>query len=276
MSRTGTRLDPILSSVIERAAARRAVQSLADLRAEAVPDPSRHTRFIDALRAPGMSVIAECKRRSPAKGMLNDEADLSVRAHAYAEGGAAALSILTEEDHFKGSLQELANVAQSGLPRLRKDFILDEGMVLESLAAGADAILLLAVCLPGDQLSELRDFARELGLAVLLEVHAPEELELALAAEPDCLGVNARDLTTFEIDLAHIEEMMPQVPADYIRVAESGIRTVEDVQRVAAVGADAVLVGETLMLAQDPAATIREFRSVDSKRASQGGMGWVS
>lgn len=262
MSRTGTRLDPILASVVERAAARRQRKSIADLRAESVPDPNRRQRFVEALRAPGMSVIAECKRRSPAKGMLKNEADLSVRARAYAEGGAAALSILTEEDHFKGSLAELQNVAVAGLPRLRKDFILDEGMVLESLVAGADAILLLAVCLPDGQLGELRALAGELGLAVLLEVHAPSELEHALPVEPDCLGVNARDLTTFEIDLAHIEQMMPQIPDRFIRVAESGIRERADVQRVAAVGADAVLVGESLMLAADPAATIRSFRSV--------------
>lgn len=262
MSLTGTRLDPILASVQERAAARRAGRSVADLRAEVRPDQARRERFVQALRAPGMQVIAECKRRSPAKGMLRDEVDLSARAQAYAEGGAAALSILTEEDHFKGSLAELQNVAEAGLPRLRKDFVLDEGMVLESVEAGADAILLLAVCLPDPLLSDLRALAAELGLAVLLEVHAPDELERAIAAEPDCLGVNARDLTTFEIDLAHIEEMMPMIPDRFVRVAESGIRNATDVARVARVGADAVLVGETLMLADDPAATIRSFREV--------------
>lgn len=266
MSRTGTRLDPILASVQERAAARRMHQSVADLRAETQPDPARRARFVEALRAPGMQVIAECKRRSPAKGMLRDEADLSIRAQAYADGGAAALSILTEEDHFRGSLAELHNVAGAGLPRLRKDFVLDEGMVLESVAAGADAILLLAVCLPDPLLGELRALAGELGLAVLLEVHAPDELARALAVQPDCLGVNARDLTTFEIDLAHIEEMMPSIPGDFVRVAESGIRDVADVERVAKVGADAVLVGETLMLAEDPASTIRSFRKVATQR----------
>lgn len=266
MSLTGTRLDPILASVQERAAARRAVRSIADLRAEVRPDLARRARFVQALRAPGMQVIAECKRRSPAKGMLRDEADLSVRAQAYADGGAAALSILTEEDHFKGSLAELQNVAGSGLPRLRKDFVLDEGMVLESVEAGADAILLLAVCLPDPLLGDLRALAAELGLAVLLEVHAPDEVERAIAAEPDCLGVNARDLTTFEIDLAHIEEMMPTIPDRFVRVAESGIRDVSDVERVAGVGADAVLVGETLMLADDPAETIRSFRAIEVQR----------
>lgn len=266
MSLTGTRLDPILASVQERAAARRSVRSVAELRAEVQPDPARRQRFVDALRMPGIQVIAECKRRSPAKGILRNEVDLSVRAQAYAEGGAAALSILTEEDHFKGSLAELQNVVESGLPRLRKDFVLDEGMVLESVEAGADAVLLLAVCLPDPLLGDLRALAAELGLAVLLEVHAPEELERAIAAEPDCLGVNARDLTTFEIDLAHIEEMMPAIPDRFVRVAESGIRDAVDVARVARVGADAVLVGETLMLADDPAATIRSFREVEARR----------
>lgn len=258
----GTRLAPILESVAARAAERRALRSLADLRAEARPDPARGRRFVDALRAPGLAVIAECKRRSPATGMLNDEADLLARARAYADGGAAALSVLTEEDHFRGSLAELRNVEAAGLPRLRKDFVLDEGMVLESAEAGAEAILLLAVCLPDPLLGELRALAAELGLAVLLEVHHPDEIERALAAEPDCLGVNARDLTTFDVDLAHIEAMLPQVPARFVRVAESGLRTVDDVARVARAGADAVLVGESLMLSPDPAATIRAFRAV--------------
>lgn len=269
MSQTGTRLDPILESVAARAAERRAVRSLADLRAETEPDPRRRQRFVESLAGPQISVIAECKRRSPAKGMLRNEADLSIRARRYAEGGAAALSILTEEDHFLGSLAELKKVETAGLPRLRKDFILDEGMVYESVAAGADAILLLAVCLPGSQLLELRQLAAELGLAVLLEVHAPEELEAAIAAAPDCLGVNARDLRSFEIDLAHVEEMMPQIPDGPIRVAESGIRDVADVRRVAAAGAQAVLVGETLMLAADPAACIASFRSVPAGGPAQ-------
>ncbi|MCH2100485.1 MAG: indole-3-glycerol phosphate synthase TrpC [Planctomycetes bacterium] len=266
MSSTGTRLDPILASVQERAAARRSMRSVADLRNEVRPDPVRRERFVDALRAPGMQVIAECKRRSPAKGMLRDEIDFSKRAQAYADGGAAALSILTEEDHFKGSLAELQNVSDVGLPCLRKDFLLDEGMVLESVEAGADAILLLAVCLPDPLLGDLRILAAEMGLAVLIEVHAPDELERAIAADPDCIGINARDLTTFEIDLAHIEGMMPSIPSRFLRIAESGIRNAVDVARVARVGADAVLVGEALMLDDEPADAICKFREVEAQR----------
>jgi indole-3-glycerol phosphate synthase len=256
----GTRLAPILQSVAARAAERRMEKSLANLQAEVQPDPSRRQRFLEALKAPGVSIIAECKRRSPATGMLADEKNLLERAQRYADGGAAALSILTEADHFRGGLDELHNVAGSGLPRLRKDFILDAGMVLESVPAGADAVLLLAVCLPDPLLGELRQLAGDLGLAVLLEVHDPGELERALAVKPDCLGINARNLTTFEVNLAHTEQMLPMVPPGFVRVAESGLRTIADVARVREAGADAVLIGEALMKASDPAALIQDFR----------------
>jgi indole-3-glycerol phosphate synthase len=256
----GTRLAPILESVQARAEQRRGFVSLEDLRKETKADLQRSQKFVVALKQPGVSVIAECKRRSPSAGMLLNDPDLGQRAQNYANGGASALSILTEEDHFCGSLAELQNVAGSGLPRLRKDFILDEGMVLESVNAGADAILLLAVCLPDSLLAELRAQAKELGLAVLLEVHDQAELERAVAVSPDCLGVNARNLTTFEVDLAHTETMLPMVPDSIIRVAESGLRTAVDVARVAAAGADAVLIGEALMKSSDPAALIQTFK----------------
>jgi len=256
----GTRLEPILRSVAERAQTRRATQPLDSLRSELAVDASRRGRFVDALRAPGLSVIAECKRRSPSAGVLLAEVDVQARAEAYAAGGAAALSILTEQDHFHGRMPDLAAAASAGLPRLRKDFILDEGMVLESVAAGADAILLLAVCLPPTLLLELRQLAAECGLAVLLEIHAPGELEIALEAQPDCLGVNARNLTTFEVDLAQIEMLLPQVPDKMVKVAESGIRTRADAQRVEQAGADAILVGEALMRSGDPAQAIRALR----------------
>ena len=258
---TGTRLDPILVDVRRRAAERRVHQSLEALRASAAPDPTRRARFVDALRGAQLGIIAECKRRSPSVGELSSETDLAARARAYATGGASALSILTEADHFHGSPDDLERVASTGLPRLRKDFVLDEGMVLESLAMGADAVLLLAVCLDDAELAHLRAVAGEVGLAVLLEVHDERELERGLAVRPDCLGVNARDLTTFEVDLATVERLLPVIPREFVRVAESGLRELTDVQRVQAAGADAVLVGEALMRAADPAATLREWRS---------------
>lgn len=259
-SAAGTRLAPILDSVQTRLDERRRRRSLMDLRRQTSPNPAGRARFVHALRGDEVAVIAECKRRSPSAGMLLDDRDLGARAQAYADGGAAALSILTEEDHFKGGLVELVNVASAKLPRLRKDFILDEYMVMESVNAGADAILLLAVCLDDVLLGELRAQAFELGLAVLLEVHDEHELDRALEVEPDCLGVNARNLTTFEVDLAHTEAMLPRIDPRFVRVAESGLRTPADVARVVAAGADAVLIGEALMKADDPADLIHKFR----------------
>jgi len=233
--------------------------SLSDLRAETKSDPARGLRFLSALRAPGLSIIAECKRRSPSAGLLSTETDLPARAAAYARGGAAALSVLTEEDHFGGHPEDLTDLAPVGLPRLRKDFILDEAMVLESLAMGADAVLLLAVCLPDALLGELLEVARGVGLGALVEVHNERELERALACQPDCVGVNARDLRTFEVDLARVDEFLPQVPPGVLRVAESGLRSLPDLQRVLEAGADAALVGEALMRCSDPAATLSQW-----------------
>lgn len=257
---TGTRLDPILASVHARAARRRREKSVADLRRELRTDDARRARFTGALSGAGLAIVAECKRRSPSAGALSGEADLAARAAAYAAGGAAALSVLTEEEHFSGAPEDLAAVAGAGLPRLRKDFLLDEGMVLESASMGADAVLLLAVCLPDPLLGELRACAREAGLAVLLEVHDERELERAAAVDPDCIGVNARDLRTFHVDLATVERLLPLVPPGVARVAESGIRGAAELARVRRAGADAALVGEALMRAPAPEATLRAWR----------------
>ncbi len=273
---TTARLRPILEDVARRHAARRRRRPLSVLRAETVPDPKRRERFIEALSGPELSVIAECKRTSPSAGRLTPPetdqdpslrtaaraAALVSRARAYAEGGAAALSILTEQDHFDGHPTDLAAVAEIGLPRLRKDFLLDEGMLLESLAFGADAVLLLAVVLDDAQLTDLVALARQFGLASLVEVHAAAELDRAVAVEPDLIGVNARDLRSFAVDLGTVEHLLPRVPAGILCVAESGLRTRADVTRVRAAGADAVLVGEALMRARDPASTLRELRGV--------------
>ncbi len=256
------RLRPLVAAVAARAAARRRHQPVAALRRKVRADPGRRRRFLGALGQPGLRVIAECKRRSPVAGLLarNPGEDLLPRARDYARGGAAALSVLTEEDHFLGSLDDLERLTPAGLPRLRKDFLLDEGMVLESALAGCEAVLLLAVCLEDAALAELRVLAGELGLAVLLEVHDETELERALAVAPDCLGVNARDLGSFRVDLGVVERLLPRVPAGLLRVAESGIRGPAELRRVRAAGADAVLVGEALMRSADPAATLQGWR----------------
>ncbi|MCH2113125.1 MAG: indole-3-glycerol phosphate synthase TrpC [Planctomycetes bacterium] len=245
--RTGTRLDPILQSVRVRMQERQTEKSIADFKKELEVDASRRNSFVEALRAPGLSIIAECKRISPALGPLADEPELAPRAQFYAENGARALSILTEQDHFGGSLQDFRSVASTGLPRIRKDFILDEWMVYESASAGAEAILLLAVCLSDSQLRDYTQLAHELGMAVLLEVHNESELARALPVYPDCMGVNARDLTTFEVRLETVESLLPHIPESTVRVAESGLSRLEDLQRVARCGADAALCGTALM-----------------------------
>ena len=169
--------------------------------------------------------------------------------------------MLTEQDHFGGHPADLRAVEHVGLPRLRKDFLLDEAMVLESVAMGADAVLLLAVCLPDPLLGELLEVARALGLGVLVEVHDESELERALACGPDCVGVNARDLKTFEVDLARVEQLLPKIPPGVLRVAESGLRSLPDLLRVASAGAHAALVGETLMRSPDPEATLAQWKA---------------
>ncbi len=257
---SAARLEPILASVRARAAARRRARSVADLRKETRSDPSRRAQFVKALRARGLAFLAEIKRRSPSAGSLATGVDVLALARSYAAGGAAALSVLTEEDHFAGSPLDLEQVSAAGLPRLRKDFLLDEGMVLESVAMGADAVLLLAVCLDDPLLGELRSLAGELGLAVLLEVHDERELERALAVEPDCVGVNARDLTSFRVDLATSERLLPMIPSRLVRVAESGLSSGPDLLRVRRAGADAALIGEALMRSDDPAALLRSWR----------------
>jgi indole-3-glycerol phosphate synthase len=249
--RTGTRLDPILEAVSARARERGARRARVRSQGRA--------RFQAALGGAELAFLAECKRRAPSTGELSKGLDLGERAHAYKRGGAAALSILTEQDHFGGAPADLAAVAACGLPRLRKDFTLSLDMVEESVGMGADAVLLICACLDDGLLRDLAVCAREQGLFALVEVHDEEELERALALEPDAVGVNARDLRDFSIDLGTVERLLPRIPAGVLRVAESGLHGVEDLKRVRAAGADAALVGTALMRATDPARTLREW-----------------
>lgn len=258
------RLAPILADVARRAEARRRLRPVHALRAEVRAEPSRRAAARAALSRPGVSVIAEVKRRSPSVGWLLEHEDAAARAGLYADAGADMVSVLTEQDHFAGSLDDLRAARAAGVPLLRKDFILDEGMLLESVEHGASAVLLLAVVLPPTRLAELVEQARALGLASLVEVHAAAEVPAALASAPDAIGVNARDLTTFEVDVSRVEALLPELGTDVLRVAESGLRDARSVGRVVAAGADAVLVGETLMRAEDPAATLRALRGAPS------------
>jgi len=227
-------------------------------RARSSPPPRD---FVGALRrAPVPAVIAEVKRASPSAGPIA-ERDPAERARAYEAGGAAALSVLTEPRHFGGSLADLRAARwAASLPVLRKDFLVHPSQLIESRAAGADAVLLIAAALADDELSALLAVARDLGLGVLLEAHAEEDLERALATGAEVVGVNARDLETLEVDGERAMRLLARVPGDRIAVLESGISRPEQAARAAAAGARALLVGEALMRAEDPAALIRALR----------------
>jgi indole-3-glycerol phosphate synthase len=216
-------------------------------------EPARD--FAGALRpaAGTLGVIAEIKRRSPSKGDLAPELDPALTAKAYAAGGASCLSVLTDQPYFGGSVDDLvAARAACELPVLRKDFTIDEVQVYETRAIGADAILLILSALPDDGLvRDLQDLAWSLGLAVLVEAHDEAELERGLGVGARILGVNARDLSTFDEHLDSVADLAARIPADTIAVAESAIRRPEDAVRMAAAGFDAVLVGEALVRADD-------------------------
>ena len=208
--------------------------------------------FEEALLRPGISLIAEHKRRSPSAGTIRDGSTVEDIAAAYERGGATALSILTEPFHFGGSLDDLrAARAVSSLPVLRKDFIVDPYQLYESAAAGADAILLIVAALDPDPLYELLREARALDLDALVEVHDEPELEIALAVEADIVGINNRDLVDFSVDIERTYELLSDVPAGKTVVSESGFSTREQLDELERVGVDAVLIGETLMRAED-------------------------
>lgn len=216
--------------------------------------------FAGALQGGSVAVIAEVKRRSPGAGEIRPGLDPAALAAGYQAAGASALSVLTDRDYFGGSLDDLrAARGATALPALRKDFTLDPLQVMEARAAGADAILLIVRILEDAELRELRELAGSLGMAALVEVHTRGELDRALDAGVTLVGVNNRDLSTFRTDLAVTEELLPALPSEGILVSESGIRTGEDVARLGRAGVHAVLVGESLLRAQDPGAHLRSL-----------------
>ncbi|HSL12104.1 MAG TPA: indole-3-glycerol-phosphate synthase [Actinomycetota bacterium] len=214
-----------------------------------------------------LSVIAEVKRASPSVGAIAADADPVERATAYAAGGAAAISVLTEPVHFGGSLDDLRAVtAVVGTPVLRKDFLVTEPQVLQARAAGADSILLITSCLSDDELEKLLGRARALGMEPLVETHDDADLGRALASDARIVGVNARNLETLEVDVDAALARLRLIPPDRIAVLESGVTGPEHAAAAAAAGASAILVGETLMRAGDPAAAIRQLRAVVPER----------
>jgi indole-3-glycerol phosphate synthase len=220
----------------------------------------RRGAFRDALTAPGLSVIAEHKRASPSAGVIRADLSLAEVIGAYERGGARALSILTEPDRFAGSLDDLRDARSlTGLPLLRKDFIVTEYQVAEAAIAGADAILLIVAALASERLRALLALAESLGLDALVEVHDRAELEIALTAGAKIVGINNRNLATLDVSLQTTYELLPMIPAGVLRVAESGFSTREQLDALAAAGVDAVLIGEALMRAVDPEVACRRL-----------------
>ncbi|HEX5224566.1 MAG TPA: indole-3-glycerol phosphate synthase TrpC [Solirubrobacteraceae bacterium] len=256
---TGTVLDRILAETREEVARRIASTPLSAVDAPAAPAPRR---FRAALEAPGIGVIAEFKRRSPSAGALREEPDIDEIVRAYGRGGAVALSILTEGPNFGGSLADLQRArATSALPVLRKDFIVDPYQLHEARAAAADAVLLIAAALEPRELTALHAEAQALGLDVLVEVHDEREVEAALQAGAAIVGVNNRDLRDFSVDVARTERLRASIPAEVLLVSESGIGSAEQLARLQDLDVAAVLVGETLMRAPDPAAALVRLRT---------------
>jgi indole-3-glycerol phosphate synthase len=224
--------------------------------------------FSEALARPGISVIAAPTHRSPSAGAIREGATVEEVVRSYERGGAAALSILTERQHFSGSLEDLREArAASHLPILRKDFVVDPYQLYESAVAGADAVLLIVAALDLDELRRLDGVARELDLDVLVEVHDERELELALELDADVIGINNRNLSDFSVDIERTFELLSDVPAGKTVVSESGFSTREQLDELERVGVDAVLIGESLMRAQDIEAACRELTGVGAEPA---------
>jgi indole-3-glycerol phosphate synthase len=253
------RLDDIVDATRSAVARRKRERPLSEIEHDAASRPEG-LPFAEALARPGTSLIAEHKRRSPSAGEIRAGADLAEIARAYERGGAAALSILTEEEHFGGSLDDLrAARAASTLPILRKDFTVDPYQLYEAKSAGADAVLLVVGSLEREDVAELHALAGELGLDALVEVYDEHELEVALEIDADVIGINNRDLADFSVDTGRTLELLADVPAGKVVVSESGISTREQIDELERHGVDAVLVGETLMRAPDPEAAVREL-----------------
>jgi indole-3-glycerol phosphate synthase len=286
----GKMLDEIMAWKREELPARQAAMPPTSLRALAAtaPDP---VDFAAALRRPGVSLIAEVKRASPSRGLLCKDFDPAKLARTYADGGAAAISVLTDSRFFQGQLEHLTTVKETlvegkpdrsahpkarqtatqdthhpitpsaSLPVLRKDFIYDPYQVLEARVAGADALLLIVAVLGDNDLKRLLDETRRNGMEALVEVHDEAEVERALAAGARVIGINNRDLRTFAIDLQTTARLRPLIPSDCLVVAESGIHTPDDVRRLAGMGVDAMLVGESLVAAK-PEERLRKVREL--------------
>lgn len=264
MTTTGTVLDEIIVGVREDLAPRRAAVPDAEierLARAAAPALDAHA----SLRGDGitMGLIAEVKRSSPSKGALAEIPEPAELAATYASAGASAISVLTEQRRFRGTLADLDAVrARVDVPVLRKDFVVEPYQVLEARAHGADLVLLIVAALDDAQLRELHQLTADLGMQALVETHTEDELERALALEADLIGVNARNLKDLTVDLDRAADLLRMIPAGPLAIGESAVASRADVERYAAAGADAVLVGEALVTSGDPAAEASSYRRV--------------
>jgi indole-3-glycerol phosphate synthase len=259
-------IEQLIGAAREGVEERRVQASQADLESR-LPERGRDRPFKEALVRPGLSVIAEFKRRSPSAGAIaSATATVADQVAAYERGGAAALSVLTDSTHFGGSLEDLSAAREAcGLPILRKDFIVDPYQLYEAAVYGADAVLLIVRALEDRELRDLYEEAGRLDLDCLVEVHDGEELERALRMDVDVIGINNRNLDQGTVDVATTFELMPDVPAGKTVVAESGISTRGAMDELERVGVDAVLIGEALMGAADPEALARELSGADGE-----------
>jgi len=252
-------LDQLIESAEAGVEARRKAVPIEQLR-ERLTGRHHHRPFSEALMRPGMSLICEFKRRSPSAGPIAPDRDLATQVRAYEEGGAAALSILTDETNFGGGLQDLAMASESSsLPILRKDFIVDSYQLIESAAAGADAVLLIATVLRDSRLGEFQAEAAGLDLDCLVEVHDEDDLERALGTGAEVIGINNRNLDTGEVDVATTYGLVTDVPTGKTVVSESGISSRAELAELERIGVDGALIGESLMRSDDPEALVREF-----------------
>jgi indole-3-glycerol phosphate synthase len=255
-------LDRILLHSQEELAHWKRVLPLAELRAM-VLDRQSALDFASALKGDGIRLIAEVKKASPSKGLICADFDPVRIALDYARSGASAISVLTETEFFLGSLDYLRDIGdalgEKRVPLLRKDFLFDRYQIYEARAFGADGLLLIVAILSGEQLQDLLGTAHELGMKCLVEVHNEAEVEIAVKSGAGIIGINNRDLATFDVDIAVTERLRPLIPPDRIVVSESGIAVRGDIERLKKAGIDAVLVGETLMRAENKAAVLKEL-----------------
>lgn len=265
-------LDDIIVGVREDMAEREAMVSLDELvrRVESVPPALDVPSFLRPARR-ALTVIAECKRSSPSKGALADIADPAALAGTYAEAGASAISVLTEERHFNGSLADLDAVRERvTIPVLRKDFIVEPYQIWEARAHGADMVLLIVAALNDSDLADFLNLTHELGMKALVETHNRDEARRALDVDAQIIGVNARNLKTLEVDRRTFDDVVALLPADVIRVAESGVGSASDVAEYWSAGAHTVLVGQALVTSDNPARMLRDFLRVPEMGASGG------